>query len=441
MYCIFMDNYRGFTKTLVPLRRANFLVGENSTGKSSFLSLIHILSNPSLFMGNRAWQGDKYNLGGFRDIVSVTSRDKSYFTIGTLLTKKKRTQGKTSHQQECAFSLLKYGEDEGVPSLTGVTYYDNNSVTDILFEGHKIYFRVVQKKPSGQTGQELRAFLETTYSQMPRSKSGLELLSDELATEAPLGIIFSLISNIGSATKLKKNRFTFNLQIPGGFPNVRWTWLAPIRTRPKRIYDPFKTEFTPEGEHTPYVIRKSLDSQDRADRFVKLLATFGEASGLFSGVKVHSFGSEAAAPFEVLIELHGNSLNIANVGYGVSQVLPLIVEMITQPKETGFTIQQPEVHLHPRAQAALGDLIYFLIDEENHHYLIETHSDYMIDRFRLCIKRAGKSHNSQVLFFERADSGNKVHLLPMSEKGQYPSEQPDGFRRFFINEEITLLEI
>jgi hypothetical protein len=133
-----------------------------------------------------------------------------------------------------------------------------------------------------------------------------------------------------------------------------WTWLAPIRTRPLRIYEGFKTDFTPEGDHTPYLIRKTLGSSEGATKFAELLKQFGESSGLFSTVIAHSFAEDPSAPFEVMVELHGRPLNIRNVGYGVSQVLPVVVEMITRPRGHSFAIQQPEVHLHPRAQAALA---------------------------------------------------------------------------------------
>lgn len=137
------------------------------------------------------------------------------------------------------------------------------------------------------------------------------------------------------------------------------TWLAPIRTKPRRAYEGFKTDFTPEGDHTPYIIRKHFSSKDKAYKLVDLLNSFGESSGLFTKVVPHTFGKDPAAPFEIQIDLNGSRLNIRNVGYGVSQVLPVIIEMLNRPEGHSFAIQQPEVHLHPRAQAALGELIHF----------------------------------------------------------------------------------
>ncbi|MDP6688819.1 MAG: AAA family ATPase [Alphaproteobacteria bacterium] len=78
-----------------------------------------------------------------------------------------------------------------------------------------------------------------------------------------------------------------------------------------------------------------------------------------------------------------NSVNIRNVGYGVSQSLPVIVEILSRSFGSRFAIQQPEVHLHPKAQAALGDLFYQLALVEEKRFIVETHSDFTIDRFML----------------------------------------------------------
>ncbi len=441
MHYIFMDNYRGFSETLIPLRRATFLVGENSTGKSSFMSVAYLLSTPDIMFERNLWQGNLYNLGGFKDIVSVTSTDQSHFTIGVVAPKKRGRDNRPDTGFVCF--LLRFCDEEGVPRLSCVAHYTKGVVTNILYHEKKPYFRTLPRKVSKNSHGEIQDLVLSVFRDMPKSKAGLEPIPGDLPPDPPLPLILSMIASSQHLPlrKKKKKSISINFMIPSVFPMMHWFWLAPIRTKPLRIYPPFKTDFTPEGEHTPYVIRKSLDSAEKAKRFEELLSRFGKSSGLFSEVKVHAFGGEPSAPFEVIVSLHGKPLNIANVGYGVSQVLPVVVEMITRPKDHGFAIQQPEVHLHPLAQAALGDLIHFLIQEEKHHYLIETHSDYLIDRFRLRIKETGQPRNAQVVFFERTEEGNKAHVLLINEKGQYPSKQPDAFRRFFINEEVNLLEI
>ena len=133
-----------------------------------------------------------------------------------------------------------------------------------------------------------------------------------------------------------------------------------------------------------------------------------------------------------------SALGLDNVGYGVSQALPVLVEMFVRPKRTTFAIQQPEVHLHPKAQATFGDLIAELARSDEKRFVIETHSDFTIDRFRLNVRRNG-AIPSQLLFFERTDTGNKVTAIEIDELGNLSASQPDSYRDFFYNESLELL--
>jgi predicted ATPase len=172
------------------------------------------------------------------------------------------------------------------------------------------------------------------------------------------------------------------------------------------------------------------------------LRAFGKASGLFDRIVAHSFGKKSAhSPFELRVKFSGVDLNINNVGYGVSQVFPLIVQFLLAGRQTSFSVQQPEVHLHPRAQSALGDLIYSLAKGSRHNFVLETHSDYLIDRYRLAMRDDPGAPESQTLFFQRRGGGNAVTALRIGADGRYPSDQPKEFRGFFIKEEMQLLDI
>ena len=86
-------------------------------------------------------------------------------------------------------------------------------------------------------------------------------------------------------------------------------------------------------------------------------------------------------------ETQGRKRNLIDVGYGVSQVLPLLVELL--PILSGaslFLLQQPEVHLHPSAQAALGSLFCTTVRASGRQLIVETHSEYIIDRIRMDIR-------------------------------------------------------
>ena len=89
----------------------------------------------------------------------------------------------------------------------------------------------------------------------------------------------------------------------------------------------------------------------------------------------------------------------------------------------------------------MGELFYELYRLESKKFIIETHSDYLIDRFRICQKKIKHKINAQVLFFERDDKGNKAYHINIEQDGNYSEDQPENFRDFFIKEQLSILGI
>jgi hypothetical protein len=302
------------------------------------------------------------------------------------------------------------------------------------------------KMNANETG--LAAFVRTTYpqwvSEHTTPSTGYEELRAKgitlLHRDMPLLVLFSLLRGIIEG-KPPSREVNFQFSMPPLFAD-QLVWVAPIRTKPRRTYDEFGLQFTPEGTHTPYLIRKLFNSRQQAGRFRKVLRSIGASSGLFESVTIRAFGRGETAPFELDVVLDGKALSLQNVGYGVSQSLPVIVEILAREKDHWFAIQQPEVHLHPKAQAALGDLFFDVCLREDKRFLIETHSDFTIDRFRLNYRRKrGRKPKAQVLFFERKAKRNCVTPIPIGKDGEFPADQPRAYRGFFIKEEMRLLSL
>ena len=107
--------------------------------------------------------------------------------------------------------------------------------------------------------------------------------------------------------------------------------------------------------------------------------------------------------------MRGPNANIVDVGYGVSQILPILVHVLNSETSRRssldsremayFLLQQPEVHLHPRAQAELSSLLAQLGSQGNRSFIIETHSDYMIDRARIEIRQGNISPEDVSLIY------------------------------------------
>lgn len=132
------------------------------------------------------------------------------------------------------------------------------------------------------------------------------------------------------------------------------------------------------------------------------------------------------------------------IGTGVSQLMPLIVAAITQ-KGGLVACEQPELHLHPRVQVAIGDLLSQ--NTEHVNYLIETHSEHLILRLRRRIRQntdnelpvglKAFSHNEVVInYLEPSKDGVQVRRIRMDEDGEFTDPWPNGFFHERLDEAI-----
>ena len=164
------------------------------------------------------------------------------------------------------------------------------------------------------------------------------------------------------------------------------------------------------------------------------LAERGKKLDLFSRVKV----KEDRHGSELLVERDGIFHNIMDVGYGIHSALHLLIAVHGKPAGTTFLLQQPEVHLHPRAQALLAQLMA----EGDHRFIIETHADGIIDRMRICVMKGEMSpEDSSVVYCEFSDeekNASRIYNISYDEMGNM-SGVPRGYRKFMSQEGNRLL--
>ena len=435
MKLLFVDNYRGFANQFIPLEEVNFFLGENSTGKSSILALINLFSSPLLWF-RQEFNTDEFQLGNYRDIVSINAADSSFFRIGLIQRPERQTEGKSS--SVCTF-LMEFHEKDGIPSIYKYCYVNKTNAVQIFFTNKGIEYKVDSIDYNSDPDRRMMEIFQSWLVSKTEKADFKKLKApNSIRFGAPLPFIEYLINK---ETKIGKKGDEVSLLMPDFAHN--FVWIAPIRSKPKRTYDQIKYNFSPEGDHTPYLIRKFLENNKskRALEFRKFMKKYGSESGLFKDLEIKKFGRDAASPFELRIILEDEPLNISNVGYGVSQSLPILVELFARPQNSWFAIQQPEVHLHPRAQAALGAIFYNLALLEKKQFFIETHSDFIIDRFRLKVRQGKEPLGAQVIFFEQVNGINKAYTIKILSDGKYAEKQPESFRRFFIKEELSVLGI
>ena len=251
---------------------------------------------------------------------------------------------------------------------------------------------------------------------------------EHLPDEDILAQIDDLISHIGGSPTSSNSR---------GRPLAG----APIRSRPRRTYDPVRPSRDAEGEYIPTFLASEFHrGRNSWERLKSALEQFGIDSGLFDEITVRSLGRTEAAPFQLQVRKSGNRAkgpqrNLIDVAYGVSQALPILTELLRGDGPSLFLLQQPEIHLHPKAQAALGSL-FCSIAGRDRQLIVETHSDYIIDRVRMDIrdkKSTLRPEGVSILYFEQGDLQVKIHSIRLDQMGNV-LDAPNSYRDFFMGE-------
>lgn len=419
---IYLKNYKGFRDQIVNLEDVNFFVGENSTGKTSVLKIINLLSD------NRFWFDFQFNseeveLGYFEEIISKNS-DEKFIQIGI---ERVLDFDSAKDKDEKIRVLLEFKPLDSVPSISKIKINQGD---------FDLFIKISAKDIKYKVKKGLNNSFEDWIKDFDFSGSYKKL--DFPFKNLPFPILVDLITqeNKDKQRDSKSRRFHQELLY------TNYNWIAPIRAKPKRLYESYKINYSPEGDHTPHVLRDILSKSKNLKKVINALEKFGAESNLFDKIEVKELGKRNSSPFEINIKYKDVEMKLPNVGYGVSQSLPIIIGILSSPGGC-FSIQQPEVHLHPRAQASFGSFLFKSVVSAENKFIIETHSDFTINRFRyeLSNNKKKKDINSKILFFERSEKGNSIVDIKINEDGSYMGNVPDSYRDFFIDEELKLLEI
>ena len=142
----------------------------------------------------------------------------------------------------------------------------------------------------------------------------------------------------------------------------------------------------------------------------------------------------------MLKDKSGIQINLKDVGFGISQLLPVLIQGYVAGEEQIILMEQPEIHLHPRAQADLGDL-FIALAEQKKSLIVETHSEHLMLRLRRRIaEQKIKKEMVGMYFIEWKDGESVVSRIELDGYGQMVNV-PDGFKTFFSDDFEETLKI
>ena len=453
------------TARLAPL---TLLVGENSTGKTSFLAAVQAVWDAAHGSGAPDFRKAPFDLGSFLEIVHSRGGRASVadsFSIGCreLGPEERRLDFDATFGSRRAapapvarawrdgvvsieYRLLAKGEDPDedpwkdppqeyvFKSPEGSWRYGIESLWQTPM--HTGFFTLLRIAATGEDPSRHIAAWDS-FGVAENGESGLATssLTDYLkplpGTDARQPSRKDLVAFSNLANQLMRAR-------PQGPPFAS----TPIHPVPRRTYDPVKVETDPWGADVPSRFA-SLQFQDKVGwaAMKERLDAFGRGSGLFDDFTVKQLTSVEGGPFQLQVRKFGKNgrkgpkRNLMDVGFGISQVLPVLAALFRADGPPMFLLQQPELHLHPSAQAALGSL-FCRIAEAGRQIIMETHSDYIMNRIRLDVRDRRtklRPEDVLVLYFERDDLDVRIHPIGFDEDGNV-QDAPPNYRRFFTDE-------
>lgn len=222
--------------------------------------------------------------------------------------------------------------------------------------------------------------------------------------------------------------------------------VSPLRAHPKRYYFLDNANIntsinTLDGNSLTEVLKENTKVRTKVNEWLKKFGLQVNVSTLQDIIH------------KLKVRQHSLELDITDVGFGISQILPIIVQGFLSFDNSLTMIEQPEIHLHPKMQADLADLFIDIVKNRNKrksnsmnlqkYLLIETHSEYLLRRLRRRIAE-GKisSEDVAIYFLEHPDdgqSGTIINEKTISSNGYFDWPQ-DFYAKELLNDTTEFIK-
>lgn len=219
-------------------------------------------------------------------------------------------------------------------------------------------------------------------------------------------------------------------------------YLGPLRDYPRRQYVWAGTQPSDVGQRGEAAIAALLASRERGASISRgwgrgrkhysleaMVASWLKQLGL-----VHEFSVDQVAEgsniYQVRVQRSPRTprVLITDVGFGVSQILPVLVLPYYAPEGSTIILEQPEIHLHPAVQAGLADVLVDAVKTRNVQVILESHSEHLLRRLQRRIAEGELSADDTALYFcEMRGEASHATALDVDEYGNIRNWPPGFF--------------
>ena len=441
-----LDRFKAFKDADIQFRRITVIAGQNSSGKSSILQAVNAICQSTLgrsFPFDLILNGDRAHLGGFKNVVNGHNA-KNSFGITVWF-----------QDEEIEISLggtYKKSDEEGhlFPRLVSI---GDSEIGDLLIEWNQKKQRFsLRATPSESLIESEKEQVNSAVRRLLRSegKDKVESFLRSVGTDDPAGaveavsqLLLAAADEVRSGIEFETDRFSTFIQKISNHafyePYRRratealsrfrrnCAYIGPVRAHPARYYPIAGADsIDSSGEGMSRVLAKWKDRRSSLISELKAaLAQLELAADLSAVVEHDEF-------LKVLVRPHGRSTqdSLADVGFGLSQVMPMLVADLNLSSGGLLLVNQPEIHLHPSSQALLAN--YFAGRIRRRQYIVETHSEYLINRLRLLVAKGELSSADVGIVYCGKDGkgGSRIYPVDIEADGSLSGAPDDFFQTY-----------
>jgi predicted ATPase len=418
-----VTNFKAFQHASIELKPLTLLLGENNSGKSSILAALRMLSQSAQIADNSVpvvFDGPFGDFGSFRDVVHNNHRGRAFSISATVdahraLTRRSLYSDVSTYSINTEFKFRTQRRETILQSAE--LSADRQSLVRIgrNASGNGYAIKSLDGRPQGPSDSGSKDWHVRMRNYLPsvsRGYMGADARENRAAYERARGLELSIHSGVSSLTK--------------AFTAI--DSLGAARTLPERTFihsGVSQKHVGMDGRNWGSLLALEIAASSK-ESFVPALNHWLNGSGVASKITVDWLSDRH---FEIRVQhpVTRESENVYDVGRGTSHVLPVIIGGLRLSGGSTYLVEEPESHLHPRAQANLGDFFVELCGR-GVQSIVETHSEYLLMRVQQQIALGILAPEDVAIFYvEPTSEGKIVRQIELDENAVLRNGIPGGF--------------
>ncbi len=412
-----LQNFKSWRELDIELAPITLLFGANSSGKSAILQSLLMLKQtvnsrgPQVYLDFGGHRNDYADLGSYHDLVFGHDTNKC---LSLSLAWNERIQSR----QTTGSRAPRFVSFESARFNVTWATDDDLHISKLRYD--------VRSANSAHDWVEVIRLPDQKY----HLRTSLTETDEEFKPVSPppnFYVLPRLPREIGdsSIAYLGFNRYA------RWFENLfdRIQYVGPLRRPPNRHYlwtGSKPKVITPDGDNT---IQMLIGSARKDCDLLNLVTMRLKNLQLIDSFDVRAIDQNERL-YEATATIGGMRASLMDVGFGISQVLPVITMLLSAPEGSIVLLEQPELHLHPNAQAALADLMLQAAETRNLQLIVESHSEHILRRMQRRIAEAESSFATpekvKAFFCQPGENGSTACEVELDRFGQI-ANWPDKF--------------